>query len=266
VLALIGAIGVCEPAAAADGPVETRAAPATETVAEPAPPSLFMPPLRRGSTRATATLRPFFNMAGPGWGAINDFALEHYLSRVPLKVFATVSPLAFATGASSTGVISHARLGGAFATDLLELGLSFGGRFQRFGEGGFSLSAALRLGALDGLSFRADLTYAIVRNYYTGRVIVPVSSLLAALEIPVHPALTLVAEAAFSFDAWLFANVGAKHHLGPRGAPGTWSVRGGIGIAWVLDRFPCQYSDPRPCENAAWATGPTVVVGVDRRF
>jgi hypothetical protein len=43
-------------------------------------------------------------------------------------------------------------------------------------------------------------------------------------------------------------------------------VRGGIGIAWVLDRFPCQYSDPRPCENAAWATGPTVVVGVDRRF
>jgi hypothetical protein len=95
---------------------------------------------------------------------------------------------------------------------------------------------------------------------------VPVSSLQIALEVPVHPALSLVAEAGFSFDAWFFATVGGKHHLGRRGAPGTWSVQGGLGIAYVLDRFPCQYSDPRPCQNAAWATGLAVVLGLDRRF
>jgi hypothetical protein len=181
-------------------------------------------------------------------------------------VLAAVSPLAIAAGSGPTGMISHARLGGAFATNFIELGLSAGSRFQRFGPGGFSLSTSLRLGALDGLSVRTDVTYAIVRNYYSGKVIVPFSNLLLAIEVPLHPAVTLVAEGGFSLDAWLFATLGAKHHMGPRGAPGTWTVRGGLGIAWVLDRIPCQYSDPRPCEHVAWATGLTFVLGLDRRF
>jgi len=73
-------------------------------------------------------------------------------------------------------------------------------------------------------------------------------------------------EGGFSFDAWVFGTLGLKQHLGPRGRPGTWSVRGGLGYAWVLDHFPCQYSDPTPCEGAAWATGPTLTVGFERRF
>jgi len=242
----------------------SSAAVAAEAPAEPF--RLFTPPLPRGTTRVTANLRPFFNLLGPGWGAVNDFAVEHYFARAPFKVSAAVAPLAIAAGSGSVGMISHARLGGAFATDFIELGISAGGRFQRFGPGGFSVGTGLRLGALDGLSVRTDLTYAIVRNYYTGKVIVPFSSLQLTIEVPLHRAVTLVVEGALSLDAWLFATIGAKHHLGPRGVPGTWTVRGGLGIAWVLDRFPCQYSDPRPCENVAWATGFTFVAGLDRRF
>lgn len=228
--------------------------------------SLMAPPLPRGTSRAVANLRPFFNMLGPGWGAINDFAVEHYFVRAPVKVLAVVSPLALAVEPDGAGMITHARLGGAFATDFLELGLSAGGRYQRFGPGGYSLSIGLRLGALDGLNARVDLTYAIVRNYYRGQVEYNVSNLLTTFEVPVHPRVALFLEAGFSFDAWFFATLGLKHHLGPRGARGTWTVRGGLGIAWVLDRFPCQYSDPTPCEDVAWATGPTVTMGLARRF
>lgn len=228
--------------------------------------SLLAPPLQRGTSRAVANVRPFFNMLGPGWGAINDFAIEHYFARAPVKVFAVVAPLALAVEPDGAGMITHARLGGAFATDFVELGISAGGRYRRFGSGGYSLAAGLRLGALDGLNVRVDLTYAIVRNYYTGQVVVGVSSLATTFEVPLHPRVALVFDGGFSFDAWLFGTVGIAHHLGPRGARGTWTVRGGLGIAWVLDRFPCQYNDPTPCEDAAWATGPTVTLGLDRRF
>jgi hypothetical protein len=228
--------------------------------------SLFAPRLPRGTTRVAGDLRPFFNLLGPGWGGINDFTIEHYFVGAPFKVSAVVAPLAFASGAEGTGMITHARLGGGLATDFIELEASLGGRYQRFGPGGFSAAGGLRLGALDGLMCRFDLTYAIVRNYYTGRVVVAASSLLTRVEVPVNRAVALVFDGGFSFDAWFFGTVGLKHHLGPRGAPGTWTVSGGLGIAWVLDRFPCQYNDPRPCENAAWATGPTLTLGLDRRF
>ena len=228
--------------------------------------SLFAPPRPRDSTLVSADVRPFFNLLGPGWGAISDVTVEHAFARAPFKVVAMVSPLALAAGSGRTGLISHARLGGAFVTDFVELGLLAGGRYQRFGPGGYSLGARLRLGAQGGLSFTADLTYSIVRNYYTGDVVVAASSLLSSLEVPLRTDLALVVEGGFSFDAWLFGTVGLAHHLGPRGAPGTWTVRGGLGLAWVLDRFPCQYADPTPCEGAAWATGPTVSLGLQRRF
>ncbi len=228
--------------------------------------SLFAPPRPRDSTLVSGDVRPFFNLLGPGWGAISDLYIEHAFARAPFKVVAMVAPLALAAGPGRTGLISHARLGGAFVTDFLELGLSAGGRYQRFGSGGYSLGARLRLGAQDGLNFTTDLTYSIVRNYYTGDVVVPFSSLISALEVPVRTDLAIVWEGGFSFDAWFFTTLGLLHHLGPRGAVGTWSVRAGLGIAWVLDRFPCQYADPTPCEGVAWATGPTVSFGLQRRF
>jgi hypothetical protein len=227
---------------------------------------LLAPPRPLGSTLVSVDVRPFFNLLGPGWGAISDATVEHAFARAPFKVVAMVSPLALARGSGQTGLISHARLGGAYATQFVELGLSAGGRYQRFGPGGYSLGARLRLGAQDGLNLTTDLTYSVVRNYYTGDVVVAASSLLSSLEVPLRTDLALVVEGGFSFDAWLFGTVGLAHHLGPRGAPGTWSVRAGLGIAWVLDRFPCQYGDPTPCEGAAWATGPTVSFGLQRRF
>jgi hypothetical protein len=120
------------------------------------------------------------------------------------------------------------------------------------------------MGAVDGLSARVDLTYAVVRNYYTGETEVVFSNLVTSLEVPVHPAVSLIVEGGLGLDAWLFATIGIKHHLGPRGEPGTWSVRGGLGIVWTNDE--CLYMDPRPCEGSTWAGGPTVTVGLDRRF
>lgn len=247
----------------------TPSPPAAERAPEPASAeseSLWAPPAPRGGGRLTGTLRPFFNLLGPGWGALNEFGAELYLTRFPLKLFAEAKPVALMADKGRLGMISHARVGAGVMTHLIGLDLGVGGRFQRLGQGGFSLAAAARLGAVDGLFLRFDLTYAIVRNYYTGDMVVAFSNIAMLLEVPVHPRAALFLEGGFSFDAWLFANLGLRHHLGPRGAPGTWTLRGGIGIAWVLDRFPCQYSDPRPCEGAVWATGPHLTLGLERRF
>jgi hypothetical protein len=228
--------------------------------------SMLAPPDPRGTSRLEVSARPFFSLFGSGWGAISDATFEWYPSVAPLRLSATVSPLALAVEPQHTGMITHLRLGVGYASRFVAVGMGAGTRVQRLGPGGYSLSADLRLGALDGLNLQTELVYAVVRNYYTGAREVAFGGARMAAEVPISHRLALVAEGGFSFDAWVFATVGLKHHLGPRGVPGTWSVRGGLGLAWVLDHFPCQYADPRPCENAAWATGPTVTVGIERRF
>jgi hypothetical protein len=233
--------------------------------AEPEP-SLMAPPIVRGTTRVAGTTRPFFNLAGRGWGAISDVTIEHYLRALPLKLLASTSPLALAVEPDSTGLITHVRLGGGFYTDFIELTASAGGRYQRFGSGGYSLGFATRLGTQDGLHLRLDLNYAIVRNYYSGKTVIAFSNVMSAFQVPITHTVAMFAEAGFSFEVWAFVAAGLQHRFGPVGQPGTWSLRGGFGFAFVLDKFKCQFSDPSPCENAAWATGPTVLVGLDRRF
>jgi hypothetical protein len=230
----------------------------------PAPVSLLAPPLLRGTGRVVINVRPFFNLLGPGWGTIADFRGEYFLVSAPLKLSAEMTPLATSIEPRATRTMMQARGGVAFATQFIEIGFSAGGRFQGVGPGGYSLSAGLRMGALDGLSGRVDMTYAVVRNYYTGAVKVAFSNLLTTIEVPVHPVVALMIEGGVSLDAWVFVSVGIKHHLGPRGIPGTWSVRAGLGVVWMLDE--CLYQDPRPCAGAAWSAGPTVMLGVDRRF
>jgi hypothetical protein len=244
--------GAAEPSGPPEeGPTTTRA--------------LLAPPQRRGLTRVSLNVRPFFNLLGPGGGALGDLAVEHQFA-APWKLSLTLAPVALAVQPGAVGSINHLRVGAAYSGDFLELGASIGSRVQNFGQGGLSLAAHLRLGAQDGLHLALTYGYAVVRNYYTSRVNVGFSNIVAAAAIPLLPRLALTAEAGFSLDVWAYTTLGLRHRLVGDGGPGTWFLRGGFGVAWVLDRFRCDYRDPSPCQGAAWAMGPTIAVGVERRF
>jgi hypothetical protein len=219
----------------------------------------------RGMSRVYGTIRPFFNVLGQGGGAIGDLAVDHYFT-FPLKLGIELSPTAVAFQPGGSGAVSHLRLEAAFATHYLEVGAAVGGRMENFGPGGISLAARLRLGALDGLNFRLTYGYAVIRNHYTGKTRTAFSNVIGTLEVPLTPRLALSIEGAFSFDVWLYGTVGLKHLFIGNGGPGSWIVRGAFGVAWVLDRFPCQYSDPGRCNGAAWGVGPTISLGVEHRF
>jgi hypothetical protein len=227
--------------------------------------ALLAPARPRGLTRAHGTVRPFFNLIGAGGGAIGELAVEHYFE-LPLKIGAEVSPAAVAVQPGAGGAITHLRLEAAFASDLLEAGLAAGTRTENLGPGGISLAARLRLGALDGLNLRLTYGYAVIRNRYTDATRVAFSNVVGTLEVPLGTGLALVVDGGFSFDVWLFGTLGLRHRLAGQGGPGTWIVRGGFGVAWVLDRFPCQYRDPDRCQGSAWGVGPTIAFGLERRF
>lgn len=227
--------------------------------------SVLAPARPRGLTRAHGTVRPFFNLIGAGGGAIADVALQHYFD-FPLLVGVEIAPAAVAVQPGGGGAITHVRIEGAFATDVLEAGLAVGGRTENLGPGGVSLAGRLRLGALDGLNLRVGYGYAVIRNRYTARTRVAFSNVLATVEIPLGTRMALVVDGGFSFDVWLYGTVGLKHRLVGQGGEGTWIARAGFGVAWVLDRFPCQYRDPERCEGSAWGVGPTIAFGLERRF
>lgn len=227
--------------------------------------AVLAPARPRGVTRAHGTLRPFFNLIGAGGGAIGDLTVDHYFE-FPLKIGAEVSPAAIAVQPGAGGAITHLRLEAAFATDLIEAGLAVGERTENLGPGGISLAGRLRLGALDGLNLRLTYGYAVIRNRYTDQTRVAFSNVVSTLEVPLASGVALVADGGFSFDVWLYAILGLKYRLVGDGGPGTWILRGGFGVAWVLDRFPCQYLHPERCEGSAWGVGPTIAFGVERRF
>jgi hypothetical protein len=227
--------------------------------------SLLAPARPRQVTRVLGTIRPFFNLIGSGGGAIGELAIDHYFAG-PWKVGVEVSPAAVAVQPGAGGAITHLRLEGAFVTDHLEVGLAAGERTENLGAGGISLAGRLRLGSLDGLNLRVTYGYAVIRNRYTDRTRVAFSNLLGTAEVPLARRLALVLDGAFSFDVWLYGIVGLRQVLAGSGGPGTWIVRGGFGLAWVLDRFPCQYRNPDRCTGAAWGMGPTIAFGLERRL
>jgi hypothetical protein len=229
-------------------------------------PSLLAPARPRGVTRVLGTVRPFFNVIGSGGGAIGELAVDHYFATLPLKLGAEVSPAAVAVQPGAGGAITHLRVEGAFATDHLEVGLAVGQRTENLGAGGISLAGRVRLGSLDGLNLRVTYGYAVIRNRYTDRTRVAFSNFLATAEVPLTARLALVIDGAFSYDVWLYGTLGLRQMLAGRGGPGTWIVRGGFGVAWVLDRFPCQYRNPDRCTGAAWGVGPTIAFGLERRL
>ncbi len=227
--------------------------------------SLMLPPLARQTVRVQGTVRPFFNMIGPGGGALGDVSVEYFFDK-PLKVGFELSPFAFVLVPEGPGTIVHARLRAAFSSDYVEVGLGIGGRLQYFGPSGLSVAPALRLGSLDGLNLRLELGHSLIRNYYTQQAQFAFSHLTGGLDVPVTRRLALTLDGGYGVDLWAYATLGVRQFVVGNGGPGTLAIGASAGAVWVVDRFPCQYGDIAPCRGAAWGLGPTIAVRVDRRF
>lgn len=241
------------------------AATAEEAKAPEAPAPQTLPPPRASMTRVHAAVRPFFNLFGAGWGALSEISVEHYFQS-PWKVGVEVSPLALVEVPEGLGAIAHTRVRGAFASEYIEVGLGVGGRFQRFGPSGWSVAPALRLGRLDGLNLTAEIGSSLIRNYYTGRAQFAMSHVLGGLDVPLARGVAATLDVGYGVDLWVFTTLGLKQMIHGDGGPGTLVVGAGIGLVWIVDRFPCQYGDIDPCRGAAWGSGPTIAFSVDRRF
>jgi hypothetical protein len=248
-------------------PASTAAAPELSATA-PEQPSIWAPPQQRGMTRAQAVARPFLGVQGNSLGAISELRVEHYFNR-PFMLGLEVSPLAVASTNTGTGAITHLRLHAGYVTDYVALGLGGGVRLRRFGTAaGFSITPTLRLGAQDGLNLQVAYTHTIARNKYTGEPQLGFSSVTGTLSVPVTRRLALQLDAAFSLDIWAYATLGLRQRLTGDGGAGSWYLSGAFGGAWVSDRTICNFEAAVPCpaDSTALSFGPTVAVGLERRF
>jgi hypothetical protein len=243
-----------------------RSDPKSPTVPSSAPPPVFAPTLPRGMTRLRGTVRPFFSLLGQGAGAIVDLSIDHYCATLPARFSVEMAPLALALESDGPGSIAHLRAAAAYASDYVEIGLALGTRLQNYGGSGISMAGSLRLGALDGYKLIMGYGYVIKRNRYTGRAGVAMSNAITGLDVPLSPSIGLFADAGLSSDLWMYASAGLRHRLKGFGDAGTWIVSGSFGVAWVVDRPECPYPDTGWCTESAWAAGPTLGLGLERRF
>lgn len=228
-------------------------------------PSLMMPPRPRGVTRVELVARPFLGLVGNSWGQIGEARIEHHFVR-PFMVGVELAPMAVASSGDGVGAVAHARALGGFVTDHLTIGFAVGSRLQHFGSIGLSLAPQLRLGSLDGLNLSLAYTHTIARNKYSGRPSVGFANVVGKLSVPLARPITLELSAGMSLDAWGYTTLGIRHRLIGDGGPGTWYVSGGFGVALVVDRSPCDYQAAIPCSASATSYGPTLSVGIERRF
>jgi hypothetical protein len=235
---------------------------------------MLLPSVARAAEPMTivqGTARPFVNgLDGIGVGLIADVSVEHYF-RQPLRVSASLAPAAFAVGRAGTGGIAHGRIGAAYATEYLVLGVAVGGRWAQLGQARPSLAGTLRLGSLDGLRLDLLYGYTFMRNDTTGAPTLAMSHMMGKLSVPIVNRVQLFTEGGFSYEHWLFTTIGVRHTVSVQ--PGAlerpkWIVQAGFGFAWLSDRFPCHYGvEAVPCsETGVWAAGPTLVFGLERRF
>ncbi|MRG95389.1 hypothetical protein [Polyangium spumosum] len=243
----------------------TRADAAEQAAAPEAKRPLMLPPLARNMVRVQGTVRPFFNLLGPGGGALGDLSVEYYFQR-PFKIGVELSPFAFVLVPEGPGTIVHARARVAFSSDYVEVGLGVGGRMQYFGPSGLSVAPAMRLGSLDGANLRLEMGYSYIRNYYTQQAQFALSHLTGGVDVPVTRRLAITLDGGYGVDLWAYATLGVRQWIVGNGGPGSLAIGASTGLVWVVDRFPCQYGDIEPCRGAAWGLGPTIAVRVDRRF
>jgi hypothetical protein len=251
-------------------PAAAGAAGGPAAVASARPPaiSLLAPPRLRRTTRLALELRPFLGLIPNSWGGVGTARLERYFDR-PFMLGIALAPLAVAGDGQGPGAIAHLRVHGAYVTDYLAVGLGIGARLQRFGRSGLSIAPTLRLGSLDGLHLAIEYSHAAGANQYTGRRMMGFSYALAGLQVPLGRRVALILDGGLSLDLWAYATLGVRHRLLGDGGPGTWLVSGAFGLALVVDRALCDYGVAVPCAGVggpASAFGPTIGVGVERRF
>jgi hypothetical protein len=243
-LALVAVTTALAGRAAADDARSPAAAPDVRAVVEPG--------VRRGLTQAHATVRPFLSVLGGAGGAIADLGVAHYFAGIPLRLSLELSPLALAIESDGPGAVGHFRLGAAYASEYVEIGLSAGSRVQNYGGAGISMAGFLRLGTLDGLKLTLTYDDVFKRNTYSGKLGIALSNILASLDVPVSARVRLFAEGGVSADKWLFGSLGLRHRLRGDGGAGTWIVSGSFGLAWVLDRPDCRYPDTGWCTESSF--------------
>ena len=227
-------------------------------------PSLMAPAHPGGVTRVRAKLRPILGVSDGGGGALAELAVDHYFQS-PWRLTLEIAPLALAMGDGS-GSIGHFRIGGAYASEFVEIGATAGTRLHNLGAAGISFAAFLRLGAVDGLNLTVTNGYVWKRNRYTGRATVGLDSMTGVFTVPLSRRFALYTEGAYSSDSWMYASLGLRYRLAGEGRSGTWFLSGSLGLAWVLDRPPCPYPDTGWCSGSTWAAGPTIGLGIERRF
>jgi hypothetical protein len=216
-------------------------------------------------TRIYGTTRPFFASIGSGFATLNDLAIEHdFASGLALGV--EVAPLALVFDRDATGAITHARAHIGYAGEYLGVGIGAGAHLQHYGASGMSFASTLRLGSFDGFHLLVENTYTVTRSFYTHRVETALEGIAAELSLPLGQRFSLLLEGGFATDLWAYATLGGETFLRGTGGPGSLKMRAGIGVAAVVDNFPCLYGDRTICENRTAAIGPTISVGLEARY
>jgi len=234
--------------------------------AAPSAPSLLAPPPPRDLTRLAFVVRPFLGLTGNSWGQLGEARIEHYF-RLPFMLGVELAPAALVSGSEGLGAATHARLVGAYVGEYLAVGLGVGARLQRFGTRGLSIAPSLRLGSLDGLSFSFTYSQTVAPNMYTGKPTVGLSGALGTLYVPFARRVGLELAGGFSLANWAYATIGLRQRLTGDGGPGTWILSAGLGAAYIVDRPPCDFTSDVVCGGAsATSFGPTISIGLDRRF
>jgi len=225
-------------------------------------------PLPAASTelnRFELKVQPFLGLTSNSWGSLGQARYEHDF-RFPLTLGIELAPVAVAANGNGTGALAQARLTAALNLRYLAVGLGVGGQLQRFGRNGLSIAPTLRLGRRDGLSLSVEYAYSVAANKYTGQRTIGFSNIIGMLRIPLTDRLSLQIDGGLNLQAWAFTTVGLRDRVRGDGGPGTWFISAGLGAAWISDQGSCNYEAAIPCGPSAMSFGPTIDVGVERRF
>jgi hypothetical protein len=246
-----------EVARVGDTVVQTGEAPRT---------SLAFPPNTPGLSQLVFMLRPFFNVESDrlAFGMLDEMRLGH-LFEVPFRLEVALSPLGTGFAGDVATPIGISGLA-TYCPGFFEIGLGIGGNVSRFTHNsGFTINQVMRLGSLDGLHMRAEVSFTIVkRGGDRYKFIFGMGQ--GTFNIPVHRKVTLVIEGGAGTNGWFFTTIGTKLYFRGSGGPGTIAVPVALGYGRIFDHR-CHEDDhwEWTCEGLEMG-GPIFSIGIDARF
>lgn len=227
--------------------------------------SFWAPPRTPNVTHARVTTRPFLSVPSQGAGAITELAVEHD-GPGHLQWELAMAPLALAIQSGSVGGSGYLWAGAGYATDLIAFGLSLGLHTHSFASGGPGLAVRARLGAQDGIHMTVRYAYDFFRDRQKQDWRFGFSQIAFGFELPVARKASIAADFSWRPDLWLFMGGSLRHYVQGRGSRTGWVIEAGFGLAGVVDRWSCAYEYTTICEGTAYAFGPTLLAGAERRF